>query len=271
MSNFGYILSKIASDTTYNLHSHTEFCDGRATMEAFARQAVRDNFKIYGFSPHSPIPFNSPCNMSASNVDIYIKECDRIRIEHPETEFFKGMEIDYLDKTWGPSSDYFQSIPLDYRIGSVHFIRSQKGDWIDIDGSNSSFATKLRQDFNGDLNFIIETFFQQSVDMVDLGGFDIIGHLDKIADNAEYISPGIENTPKFENMVLDLIKHIADAGISIEINTKKYTDKQRFFPNRKYWKEIRNLKIPIIINSDAHIPALINSGRNIAIQALKNI
>ena len=32
------------------------------------------------------------------------------------------MEIDYLNDDWGPANDYFQSLPLDYRIGSVHFI-----------------------------------------------------------------------------------------------------------------------------------------------------
>ncbi|MDE6268030.1 MAG: hypothetical protein K2M04_03005, partial [Muribaculaceae bacterium] len=38
----------------YTLHSHTQFCDGRAPMEVMARAAADAGFSRYGFSPHSP-------------------------------------------------------------------------------------------------------------------------------------------------------------------------------------------------------------------------
>lgn len=54
------------------------------------------------------------------------------------------MEIDYLNDDWGPANDYFQSLPLDYRIGSVHFIPTRGGDFVDIDGSPDRFVVNLR-------------------------------------------------------------------------------------------------------------------------------
>lgn len=57
-------VSIIGSDMLYNFHSHTQFCDGRATMAEFAAEAVAQGFTHYGFSPHSPVPIQSPCNMS---------------------------------------------------------------------------------------------------------------------------------------------------------------------------------------------------------------
>ena len=48
------ILSLIGNERRYNFHSHTEFCDGRAQMQAFAAKAVELGFRHYGFSPHSP-------------------------------------------------------------------------------------------------------------------------------------------------------------------------------------------------------------------------
>ena len=60
------ILSLIGNERRYNFHSHTEFCDGRAQMQAFAAKAVELGFRHYGFSPHSPIPIESPCNMAKS-------------------------------------------------------------------------------------------------------------------------------------------------------------------------------------------------------------
>ncbi len=53
-------IATIGDSSLYNFHSHTEFCDGRAQMEAFAREAVRCGFTHYGFTPHSPIPIQSP-------------------------------------------------------------------------------------------------------------------------------------------------------------------------------------------------------------------
>lgn len=266
--SFKEILRIAESDRNYNLHSHTEFCDGRATMEAFARQAVKDKFRIYGFTPHSPIPFPSPCNMLAANVERFLAEVDRIREMYPDVIFLKGMEIDYLGDSWGPANEYFRSMPLDYRIGSVHFIQNQEGKWVDIDGSNESFAKKLDADFGGDLSFVIESFFRQNENMVKAGGFDIIGHLDKIADNASFVSPGIEDTPEFIAKVEHLIDLVAESGCAVEINTKKVKDKKRFFPHPQYWQKLRNLNIPVLVNSDAHVPALINAGREEAFELI---
>ena len=69
------------------------------------------------------------------------------------------MEIDYLNDDWGPANDYFQSLPLDYRIGSVHFIPTRGGDFVDIDGSPDRFVVNLRERFGGDLRYVVETFF----------------------------------------------------------------------------------------------------------------
>ena len=75
---------RIISDRKlYNFHSHTQFCDGRAVMEDFVKAAVELGFTDYGFSPHSPIPFASPCNMSHEAVKEYIAEFHRL---YPQIE-----------------------------------------------------------------------------------------------------------------------------------------------------------------------------------------
>lgn len=72
----------ISSTRSYNLHSHTQFCDGRADMARFADAAVKAGYKHYGFTPHSPIPFHSPCNMEQSQVEEYISEFNRLKEEY---------------------------------------------------------------------------------------------------------------------------------------------------------------------------------------------
>ncbi len=261
----------IGDAVLYTLHSHTEFCDGRAQMEAFAREAVAQGFTHYGFSPHSPLPVESPCNMHRDKVERYLAEVERIRRDHPGCQFFCSMEIDYLggDTGWGPAHPYFDALPLDYRIGSVHFIPSQSGEWIDIDGSSERFARNLEAKFEGDLQYVIDTFFDQTEAMLRAGGLDIIGHFDKIGLNASSVQPDIELTSHYAQRIDRIIDLIAASGVTVEINTKAYARHGRFFPRHDLWHKIKELHIPVVINSDAHVPALINAGREEALKLLK--
>ena len=162
----------IASETRqYNFHSHTQFCDGRAPMETMARAAVAAGMRHYGFSPHSPIPIASPCNMRAEDVPVYLDEYRRIASlsELAACRFYASMEVDYLGAQWGPASDYFRELPLDYVIGSVHFIPTQKGEYVDIDGNFDTFGRRLHEKFDDDMDYIVDTFFAQSTAMVEAG------------------------------------------------------------------------------------------------------
>lgn len=266
------ILKILPENGLYTLHSHTEFCDGRAQMEAFARKAVEMGFAVYGFSPHSPVPITSPCNMLAGNVDRYLDEVKRIQDRHGETvRFLASMEIDYLGESWGPSHPFFQSIPLDYRIGSVHFVPTREGEPIDVDGSPARFCQRVDTQFRGDIRYVVEKFYEHSIRMVQQGGFDIIGHFDKIGENSSHYSPGIEDEPWYQALVNDLIANIISNNIIVEINTKIYADRGRLFPGVRYWQKLVDNDIPLVVNSDAHVPALINASRSETFKLLNTI
>lgn len=257
-------LKETGNSRLYTFHSHTEFCDGRAQMEAFARRAVADGFTHYGFSPHSPVPIESPCNMTFPSVERYFAEVKRIQTAYGDKcRFYAGMEIDYLDGEWGPASPYFKTIPLDYAIGSVHFIRSQQGEWVDIDGRFDAFKRKMEQFFHGDIRYVVETFYAASHRMIDAGGFDIIGHFDKIGLNASCYKPGIEDLPWYRALADGLVDHIiaAESPLTVEINTKAFAEHHRFFPATRHIAALKSAGIPVVVNSDAHVPALINASR----------
>jgi histidinol-phosphatase (PHP family) len=262
----------IGDNRLYTLHSHTEFCDGKAQMEAFAREAVARGFAVYGFSPHSPIPIESTCNMTRYHVDDYFREFDRIRSTYGDkVKFLKSMEIDYLGPHWGPAVPYFTDMELDYRIGSVHFIPSQQGDYVDIDGRYENFRKKMDQHFHNDIRYVVETFYAQSCRMVEEGGFDIIGHLDKIGHNAAHFSSGIESEDWYRALVGDLIDRVIAKGLIVEINTKALADHNRFFPSIDHWQRLVDAKVELVVNSDAHVPALINAGRDQAFAILDSL
>lgn len=261
----------IAQTRLYNFHSHTQFCDGRAPMERFARAAADAGFLHYGFSPHSPIPFASPCNMSADDVPAYIAEFNRLRnLYANRINLYLAMEIDYIGPQWGPANPYFDTIPLHYRIGSVHFIPSKDG-MIDVDGKFENFRAKMERHFDNDIKAVVTSFYSQTNDMIDAGGFDIIGHFDKIGHNASHFQPGIEEQTWYKNLVSDTIDNIIYKGVAVEINTKARADHNRFFPATCWWRRLVDAGVTIVVNSDAHYPHLIDASRTEALNILANI
>lgn len=265
------ILEDIGDSTKYNLHGHTEFCDGRNTMAEFADEAVRQGFTHYGFTPHSPIPIESPCNMKTADVPSYFTKVDEIRASHPQVKFYRGMEIDYLGKDWGPSHPYYKSLTLDYTIGSVHFIPSQDGAMVDIDGPTERFAANLKDKFHGDLEYVVETFFKQSHDMLAAGGLDIIGHLDKVKHNAGACRHGLEESQWYMQLSDDLVDDVISRGVAVEINTKAWRQSGHYFPGERHWRRLIDAGVPILVNSDAHYAERINESREYVLKALSRM
>ena len=260
----------IKRGVNYNLHTHTEYCDGRNTISEIAAAAVEAKMHTLGFTPHSPLKISSPCNMSEKDVDNYIKQLDCEQEKYDGIlNVMRSMEIDYLDESWGCHIDYFQKLPLDYRLASVHFVPNQGGIFIDCDGSADRFIKNLREQFNGDLRYVVEKFFEQNLNMLESGGFDILGHFDKIAANACIVNPEIEREYWYAALIEDIISHAASSGIAVEINTKKYESSGRFFPSARWWPRLLNSGISLVVNSDAHYSDKLNSGRNEAYKALR--
>lgn len=262
------LIETISKNDRYTLHSHTQFCDGHAPMEDFAARAVAMGFCAYGFTPHSPVPIESSCNMSRDDVPAYLAEVRRLQQAYPDVRFLAGMEVDYLGPQWGPASEYFKTLPLDFTIGSVHFIPSQDGDYVDIDGRYASFERKMAEHFRGDIRYVVETFFRQSEEMVERGGFDIIGHFDKIKHNAGLYRPGIEDEDWYGRLVDSLIDRIIDKRLIVEINTKAWAEHRQLFPAQRHWKRLLQTGLNIVVNSDAHYPDRINASRQPVLASL---
>ena len=260
----------ISSTTRYNLHSHTQYCDGRFTMDEFAAAAAASGMLHYGFSPHSPVPIESPCNMKSADVDEYLATVKRLNNAYQgRIRFYAGMEIDYLDEKWGASHEYFRRLPLDYRISSVHFVPApDTGEEIDVDGSPERFIKRLDQYFGGDLRYVVDTFYDRTRDMILAGGFDIIGHFDKIGLNASVAQPGIEDEPWYRSRVEEIVGLLADSDIFVEINTKAFAQRSRFFPHERYWPLLTDRRLKLVVNSDAHYTDLLDASRGEALSRL---
>lgn len=253
-----------------NYHSHCSFCDGRAPLEEFVKEAISQGFYSYGVSSHAPLPFPTQWTMEWEQMEAYLDEFNNLRQKYAdEIELCVGLEIDYLNEESNPSVARFTELPLDYRIGSVHLLYDAAGEVVDIDCSPAVFKERVDRHFNGDVLRVIRMYFDRLFRMVELGGFDILGHADKMHYNASCYHPGLLDEPWYEALMKDYFSLVASRGYLVEINTKAYDSLGTFYPNSRYWELMKEYQIKILVNSDAHYPERINAGRMEALRLLQ--
>lgn len=253
-----------------NYHSHCSFCDGRAPLEEFVKEAISQGFYSYGVSSHAPLPFPTRWTMEWEQMEAYLDEFNNLRQKYAdEIELYVGLEIDYLNEESNPSVARFTELPLDYRIGSVHLLYDAAGEVVDIDCSPAVFKERVDRHFNGDVLRVVRMYFDRLFRMVELGGFDILGHADKMHYNASCYHPGLLDEPWYEALMKDYFSLVASRGYLVEINTKAYDSLGTFYPNSRYWELMKEYQIKVLVNSDAHYPERINAGRMEALRLLQ--
>lgn len=260
----------IETENLTNYHSHCTYCDGRAGMEDFVRFALSEGFTSYGFSSHAPLPFPTAWTMEWDCMDDYLTEFRYLRAKYAgQIELYIGLEIDYLNEESNPSAACFRELPLDYRIGSVHLLHSDKGEVIDVDVSPDKFRRIVDEEFSGDLVRVVHLYYERLMRMVQSGGFDIVGHADKMHYNAALYHPGLLDEVWYDGIIQEYFDVIARKGYMVEINTKSYLDMGTFYPNERYFSTLLDKGIRVQVNSDAHYPERINNGRPQALAALQ--
>lgn len=249
-----------------NYHSHCTFCDGRSIPEDFIKFAIRNGFRAYGFSSHSPLPFETSWNMTKGDMPEYLQEIERLKKKYSDQlEIYVGLEIDYIDDTYNASIPYFRELPLDYRIGSIHYLPISEElvekNMVCIDGSFREYAHSVERYFEGDVRLLVKRFFDSTAKMVEAGGIDIVGHIDKIYMNGQKYEGFDWTADWYRKPFEECLDLVREKEIMIEINSKNWSKKKELYPRAEYLTRIREMNIPVMVNSDCHYPDLVNDGR----------
>jgi len=239
-----------------NYHGHCHYCDGKGEPEAYVKWAIEAKMRALGFSSHAPVPFESFWNMPHERLDSYLTEIECLKSKYADNiTIHKSLEVDYIDGLMGPRTEFINSLNLDYVIGSVHFLaRRENGEYWAIDGSFDSFTTGLREIFGDDIKKAVREFYYLQKQMVIHQTPDIIGHLDKIKMHNKHQILFDEAASWYRDEVRDILETISRTNCIVEINTKSYGRNGLLFPGEEYFKWLKELKIPVVINSDAHFP-----------------
>lgn len=105
--------------------------------------------------------------------------------------------------------------------------------------------------------------------MVETGGFDIVGHMDKISFNVESYCHGMTSSSFYTDKVERLLGLAVGKSYIIEVNTKAYARQGTTFIGQPHYHLLKEMGAKVVVNSDSHFPSLINSGRMKALHNLK--
>lgn len=241
-----------------NHHTHSLYSDGSSQPEEYITEAIAKGFHILGFTEHSPLPFENSFSFRKENKDEYIALMQNLKQKYnSQIAVYSGMEMDYIP---GMSENFGKikaEYKLDYLIGSVHLVRPENNSelWF-TDGPNyETYDKGLNELFAGDIKKAVTRYYHQLNEMIENQHIDIIGHFDKIKmHNRDRFFT--EDESWYVSLVSETLDLLQDRDIIVEVNTRGIY-KQRSettYPGLDILKQIKSLRIPVMVNSDAHKP-----------------
>ncbi len=235
-----------------NLHTHSNFCDGKSTLEENIQKAKHLHLKSLGFSSHAPIPFNCKWCMKKEDFEIYLQSIEVLKRNTKEVELYAGLEVDYIPNLISPL-DFGNK--LDYTIGSIHFVDAfTDGMHWEIDGAHALFLEGLEKIFNNDFKSAFARYYELTREMVRNSPPTIVGHLDKMKIQNPKDKFFKEDESWYQHEIKQTIKAIKNSNSIIEVNTRGiYQNKTSdTYPSPWILELICQENIPITISSDAH-------------------
>ena len=235
-------------------HMHTNFSDGKDTYLNYLEVARKKDLAEIGFTDHITL---APVDRCVKEVDFPVLRenlknlCNNFS-EDVQVRF--GLEMDYFPEKEEEIRQTISFFPVDYVIGSVHFIEGWNFD------SDRSLYGKWSN------NELYRKYFELVQQSAKSGLFDIIGHFDLIKKFQCW--PETDQTSLFE----ETLKIMKEANVVIELNTSGMDRPcNEFFPSREILSLACKLGVPVTLGSDAHEPNQVARHFDLAVSFLKEV
>ena len=242
-------------------HTHHYRCGhARGNLNDYVEAALAAGLDEIGLSDHSPIyhfgddPYPLPGTaMSQHALPQYVREMAAVRERYAgHIRVRLGVESDYVLGWDAHYRDLWRQYPLDYVIGSVHWL----GHWSIFDPCLPAGRTP---------EAIYEEYLLTTQAAARSGAYDILGHLDCLKTKGQI--PELTITPLLEATV----RVLAESGITVELNTSGWRKPiEECYPRPELLDLCSHYGVPVTLCSDAHEPELVGSGFERGVRLLKD-
>ena len=237
-------------------HMHSNYSDGRSAPEDYIIAALAAGLSEIGFSEHLTL-FQGPRGMeyeSFKNHSLYhiILKISGISIQISKLKL--ALKLIILSGKEEEILSFLSPLPLDYIIGSVHYLGEKTVDF----GPEFYLGKSIDR--------LFESYFHSVAAAAASGLFDIIGHCDLIRIYG--FKPSADQEPLYRM----LARAMKTNGVAFELNTNgRNRPLADFYPDRKFLHIFREENVPVCVNSDAHMPSRVGQYFDEAYELLRYV
>lgn len=243
-----------------DLHTHSKYSfDGIASIEELCSASSERGVEILAITDHCDL-LDGPEGISAylAVEEARAQEFFSLR-EHGQTpDLLWGIEIGNAIDCPQETSGFLQARSFDFVIGAIHFLP---------DGSD---IYKLPYPDAASIDAMFRSYFDSMLQLVRLGGFDTLAHLDyPLRVLARKVpSPTVS---QYREMIEPILAGLVAQNIALELNTRGTYDWQnRVGPEEWVLRRYRELGGELVtIGSDAHTTKYVGAGYQEAAELLQ--
>lgn len=228
-----------------DLHTHTNYCDGKNTPEEMLLSAIEKGLTTYGFSEHGYTAFDLSYCLTPKKTELYKAEIKALKEKYKDKiEIRLGIELDAFSDH--DTSDY------DYVIGSCHYV-TKNGVYRTIDEKESELEAICNEWYGGDYYAFAEDYFKGVASLASKK-IDIVGHFDLITKFNEGGKHFDTSHPRYLVAAKSAIDALLPLGVPFEINTGAISRGYRTepYPAKNLIDYIREKGGTLILSSDTH-------------------
>ncbi len=220
-----------------NYHTHTVRCNhASGTEREYIENAIKNGFKILGFSDHVPQPYpakyNSHIRMAMEEAENYTNTLVKFRDEYKDDiKILIGYEVEYTHKYFDKLIEHIRQYPLDYIIQGQHFVPDE------IEGFYSGAMTDEEEK--------LASYADMAIEGMHTGLFSYLAHPDLIY----YDGPD----DVFKKHMKRLIQAAISLHLPLEVNMLGFAD-GRNYPSDRFFSLASELGADFVIGCDAHNP-----------------
>ena len=226
-----------------NYHTHTNFCDGKNTVDEVISTAIQKGFTAIGFSGHGNTPYDD--RYCIQDTTGYINAVNSAKVKYKDKiQIYLGIEEDafaLVDRN-----------KFDYIIGSCHYI-IKDGVYYSIDGSYEHFKISLKA-FDNDVINYAERYYSSFCDYILKRKPDIIGHFDLITKFDEVETAYFSNDKRYVDLAEKYLRLALKSNAIFEVNTGAISRgyKKAPYPAENLLHILKNEGAKIMLSSDCH-------------------
>lgn len=224
----------------YDSHMHTPLCKhARGEPEEYAAAAEKRGLKGIVFTCHNPGPdgWSTNVRMSLSQFDQYIDIVARAREAwNGRLDVCLGLESDYVPGMEPFLETLHARANLNHVLGSVH---------PQLEYYKSTY-------YHDDYLSFQRLYFEHLAMAAESGLFDTLSHPDLIKN----VFPNHWDIRLLMDDIRRCLDRVAKTGVAMELNTSGLHKQIREMnPNALMLTEMHQRGIPVVLGSDAHVPA----------------